>query len=57
MSQPVQVDVFRDATMAVCVYSVQCKCGVDLDFSAEVDADQDLLIQVSPHVCEQESTT
>ena len=54
MSQ--QVTFFREAQMEVVVHQVTCKCGEELDFSAEVDADQDLLIQVALHICEQETT-
>ena len=45
------VDVTKEVTMEVSVYSMTCKCGSDIDFKIEVDSDGDLVIEINEHPC------
>jgi hypothetical protein len=38
----------------VCVYRITCGCGADLKYDVNADRDNDLLIDVDPHRCDQE---
>ena len=52
MSEVVTIEQKLSVEVEVSVYQVYCDCGENLDFSVSVDRDNDLIVNVAEHECQ-----